>query len=305
MLIKEFSLKIPQAENNNFFIKLENDRGNNFGLVKVKDSKAVFTLIDFDTELFNEERLHFKNPLRVPITKFVHVYLYKYLENGAIIHDSNLNEIDECYCVIPFNSERHRKFCVYIPDLGLWPFYKFRLALCFAQNCNINHFLHKFAKIKPYKAGGHKEFFLETFQLMAHLFFIDYKNDTTILKNTNRDMWDMNAESSKTGDCEDFSGFFLHIFHTLKNFWDFIHEKLLKVKHVPYNICNLYEAYFSICSIDDEGHCKLVLKTIGSEEMLTFEATNLEAEKFHEYQYYILVNSLDIRLPPGEQNKLA
>ena len=306
MLIKKYTLTFKDlVDNGRHFIHIKDDRGDVFALVHIFDSKATFTLIDFDTEIYKTKLgSDLVNPFRVPLTSSVHVFLREYFQDGSIDENGDEDELDICYASIPFVSKRERKQLVFIPNVGLWDHFKYKLAICFTQNCNVYNFLSKMKIIQPYKGQGHKKYFLETFVTLRNTFFMKYREDRNVITHKSNDVWNMRIEKSKTGDCEDFSGFIMHVFHTLKYFWKFIHYTLLGVTDVPSNICDLYEGYLLLCNINGGFHCKFALKDLEKPEMLTFECTALNYESCNEYENFVLVNSLDFIKAPKHKAML-
>ena len=296
MLIKEFKVEFSTlydaSEKEHYCIILRSDSYQDFGIVLINERIAKFKLVDFNTKIKEEE----ENCFRVPLTRNVLMFLRRYDNHAGIQRIEDDDSMDKKIGMIPFYSQREKKELISIKKIGIWPKFKYDLAMCMAQNCHIKSFLAKFKHIDAYNKDldDYGYFNKVFFQIRKQFKDIHYKTDSDLRSGKNGDNWDMNIEVSNAGDCEDFSGFFMHVFHTLKLFWEFIHEKLLKLEKAPENICKKYNAYFLLCKMEHENHCRFALYSNKNKKFLPFEATALKKINDHTYTNYLLINSQNI-----------
>ena len=289
MLSKTFELSIDKIYIvKNYAIYLCNQFCTHFGTVRINNYKAKFTLIEFNTI---EER-NVENCFRVPLqTTCVFIKLRRINENGSVEALSSLESTDVIIAKIPFESTHFERYEVIDTRKGEWERYKHLESLCISQKIDLETFLYKFQNIPVYQRETKtKDYFLSVFKQIRKDTFLVYKNDTALLTNNDKDIWNPNISSSHAGDCEDFTAFYLHVFNCLKMFWNFIHNKLLKQSSVPKNICLEYQPYFTLSTIDGEGHCRFCL--LSEKEKIFFEATALNNEKYHTYEDLIAFDAI-------------
>ena len=291
MLIKEFTIQFTTLfddKKENYCVIFKDERYESFGIILIKNKCATFKLVDFNSNFEQEE-----NTFRVPLTRSVFLFLRRYDEKGGIQRIESDDTMDQKIATIPFYSQREKKELISIKNVGLWPLFKYKLAICVSQDCHIESFLAKFKHVNAYneKIDDYAYFNKVFFEIRKQFPNIFYKDDKDLRTGKNGDKWDMNIEVSSAGDCEDFAGFYMHVFHTLKLFWNFIHEKLLGLEKAPKNICEKYNAYFLLCKMENENHCRFALYSKENKKLLPFEATALKKIQNHKYKNFLLINS--------------